>query len=68
MPLEERYRESIKSKLADVKNIAGIKGGGSITAALFLQEFIEKTPWAHIGRALRVVIVLFCLSNRFFLS
>ena len=48
MPLEPNYRESIKSSIADLKNIGG-KGGGSITAALFLQEFVEKTDWAHIG-------------------
>lgn len=49
MPLEPMYKESIKGTLADVKNIAGMKGGGSITAALFLQEFVEKAKWAHIG-------------------
>ena len=49
MPLEPSYKESIKGKLTDVKNLASQKGGGSITAALFLQEFIDKTPWAHIG-------------------
>jgi leucyl aminopeptidase len=49
MPLEESYRKSVKGTLTDLKNIAGQKGGGSITAALFLQEFVEKTPWAHIG-------------------
>ena len=36
MPLEASYKELIKSNLADLKNI-GAKGGGSITAALFLQ-------------------------------
>ena len=49
MPLEASYRDSIKGSITDLKNLGG-KGGGSITAALFLQEFIEKTPWAHIGR------------------
>lgn len=44
LPLEESYRESIKSTLADLKNISGGKGGGSITAALFLQEFLDKAP------------------------
>mmetsp|Transcript_5183 Transcript_5183/g.11886 ORF Transcript_5183/g.11886 Transcript_5183/m.11886 type:complete len:565 (+) Transcript_5183:61-1755(+) len=51
MPLEESYRKSVKGTLTDLKNIAGQKGGGSITAALFLQEFVEKTPWAHIDMA-----------------
>ena len=51
LPLEERYRENIKSKIADIKNI-GSNGGGSITAALFLQEFVgEKTHWSHIDMA-----------------
>jgi leucyl aminopeptidase len=51
MPLEESYRELMKSKIADLKNISGSKGGGSITAALFLEEFIEKTSYAHIDMA-----------------
>jgi len=51
MPLAaESYAEDIKSKFADVKNIGG-KGGGSITAALFLKEFVKDTPWAHIDLA-----------------
>lgn len=48
LPLEASYKELIKSPIADLKNIGG-KGGGSITAALFLQEFVEKATWAHIG-------------------
>lgn len=50
MPLEAQYKELIKSSLADLKNI-GAKGGGSITAALFLQEFVDKARWAHIDMA-----------------
>ena len=49
MPLAEEYEQSIKSKIADIKNIGG-KGGGSITAALFLQHFVE-CPWAHLDIA-----------------
>lgn len=49
LPLESSYKELIKSPIADLKNIGG-KGGGSITAALFLQEFVEKAKWAHIGK------------------
>lgn len=48
MPLEEGYAQYVKSNIADLKNV-GAKGGGSITAALFLREFVEKTAWAHIG-------------------
>jgi len=50
LPLEPSYKELIKSTIADLKNIGG-KGGGSITAALFLQEFVEKAKWAHIDMA-----------------
>jgi len=50
LPLEPSYKELIKSSLADLKNIGG-KGGGSITAALFLQEFVENSKWAHIDMA-----------------
>jgi leucyl aminopeptidase len=49
MPLEAAYKPTIKGTLTDLKNLGTGKGGGSITAALFLQEFVEKTPWAHIG-------------------
>lgn len=50
MPLESEYRSSIKGSLTDLLNLSKAKGGGSITAALFLQEFVEKTPWAHLGK------------------
>lgn len=50
LPLEPGYKELIKSQIADLKNI-GAKGGGSITAALFLQEFVDKAKWAHIDMA-----------------
>lgn len=49
MPLEGEYRSSIKGSITDLLNLSKAKGGGSITAALFLQEFVEKTPWAHLG-------------------
>ncbi len=50
MPLEEKYWEKMKSKIADMKN-AGSRGGGSITAALFLKQFITDTPWVHLDIA-----------------
>jgi leucyl aminopeptidase len=50
MPLEEKYFEGIKSPIADMKN-TGPRGGGAITAALFLKQFIQKTPWAHLDIA-----------------
>jgi leucyl aminopeptidase len=51
MPLEEPYFEQMKSVVADFKN-TGTRAGGSITAALFLKQFIDKTPaWAHLDIA-----------------
>ncbi len=51
MPLEESYFESMHSITADMRNTGSKKGGGSITAALFLKQFVEKTPWVHIDVA-----------------
>ena len=50
MPLVEEYKTDIKSNIADIKNIGG-GYGGAITAALFLQEFVADTPWAHLDIA-----------------
>lgn len=50
MPLPEEYDRIIDSPAADVKNSSG-RAAGSITAALFLQRFVNKTPWAHIDIA-----------------
>jgi len=50
MPMPEEYKEQLKSEIADVKNI-GHKYGGAITAALFLAEFVDNTPWVHIDIA-----------------
>ncbi len=51
MPLPASYKEGLKSLLADLKN-TGPRAGGSITAALFLKEFVdEDIPWAHIDIA-----------------
>eukprot|EP00180_Rhodochaete_pulchella_P004301 Plantae.Rhodophyta-Rhodochaete_pulchella.ctg8005.p2 GENE.Plantae.Rhodophyta-Rhodochaete_pulchella.ctg8005~~Plantae.Rhodophyta-Rhodochaete_pulchella.ctg8005.p2 ORF type:complete len:177 (+),score=34.74 Plantae.Rhodophyta-Rhodochaete_pulchella.ctg8005:779-1309(+) len=50
MPMPAEYLELTKSKVADLKNTGG-RGGGSITAALFLKEFVDKVPWAHIDIA-----------------
>jgi leucyl aminopeptidase len=46
MPLLEDLREQIKSDVADVKQ-AGDRHGGSITAALFLREFVGASRWVH---------------------
>jgi leucyl aminopeptidase len=50
MPMEEKYFEGLKSGLADMKN-TGPRAGGSITAALFLKQFVKETPWAHLDIA-----------------
>lgn len=50
MPMEEKYFEGLKSVVADMKN-TGPRAGGSITAALFLKQFVKDTPWAHIDVA-----------------
>ena len=49
-PLNKSYDKLINSKFADMKNI-GMGGAGSITAAQFLQRFVNKVPWAHLDIA-----------------
>lgn len=53
MPLVDEYSEGLKSKIADLRNISTNRGGSSITAALFLKEFVEtdKVEWAHLDIA-----------------
>ena len=50
LPLEKSYKKVIKSQIADLQNI-GNKWGGALTAGLFLEEFVDKTPWAHLDIA-----------------
>ena len=51
MPMQDSYKSGIKSSIADLQN-TGPRPGGSITAALFLKEFVnESIPWAHIDIA-----------------
>ena len=51
MPMGDSYHQMLKSHIADMKNIGG-PWGGSITAACFLERFIDEgTPWAHIDMA-----------------
>ncbi len=50
MPLDDIYQKELESTIADIKNI-GSRWGGAITAAKFLQNFVGKTPWAHIDMA-----------------
>ncbi len=50
LPLDEDYKESIRSNIADIINSGG-RWGGAITAAMFLKEFVEDTPWMHLDIA-----------------
>jgi leucyl aminopeptidase len=50
MPLGEAYDKMIKSDIADMKNVGG-RPGGSISAACFLQRFVNDVPWAHLDIA-----------------
>jgi leucyl aminopeptidase len=50
LPLDDEYREMLKSEIADIKNTGGRYGGAS-TAAMFLKEFVGDTPWVHLDIA-----------------
>ncbi len=50
LPLAEVYREKLKADWGAMKNVGG-REAGAITAALFLSEFVEGTPWAHLDIA-----------------
>ena len=49
-PRHKRYRKLLDSKSADMKNIGG-PYGGTITASIFLSEFVGDVPWAHLDIA-----------------
>jgi leucyl aminopeptidase len=50
MPLDDDYREQLKTVYADIANIGG-RWGGACTAAMFLKEFVDDTPWVHVDVA-----------------
>jgi leucyl aminopeptidase len=50
LPAEDEYRDMIVSDIGDIKNTGG-RWGGAITAAMFLREFAEETPWVHLDIA-----------------
>jgi leucyl aminopeptidase len=50
MPLDDDYKDYLKSAFADLANVGG-RWGGAITAAYFLKEFAEETPWVHLDIA-----------------
>ena len=51
LPLNEDYMNMIKSDVADMKNVGIGRAAGTITAAAFLQNAVEKTPWVHFDIA-----------------
>lgn len=52
MPLVNEYKKSLKGNITDIRNISSLTFGGSITAALFLEHFVDKdTKWMHIDMA-----------------
>ncbi len=51
LPLIDEYKEGLKSEVADLNNISSARGGGTLTAGLFLKEFVDSTPWVHIDIA-----------------
>jgi leucyl aminopeptidase len=50
LPIDAEYQELIRSGIADIKNTGG-RWGGAISAAMFLKEFVEDTPWMHLDIA-----------------
>ncbi|MBI3664936.1 MAG: leucyl aminopeptidase [Acidobacteria bacterium] len=50
MPLDDEYKDQLKSIIADLPN-TGSRWGGAITAAMFLKEFADTTPWVHLDIA-----------------
>jgi leucyl aminopeptidase len=51
LPLEAEYRKDIDSPIADLRNLGTTPNGGAIHAGLFLAEFVDDVPWAHIDIA-----------------
>jgi len=51
LPLPDDYRKLLDSEVADLRNIGTGGGGGSITAGLFLKEFVAGAPWVHLDVA-----------------
>ncbi|MCP4958384.1 MAG: leucyl aminopeptidase [Actinomycetia bacterium] len=51
LPLPDKYRKQLDSDVADLKNIGAGRWGGTLTAGLFLQEFVDEHPWVHLDIA-----------------
>lgn len=50
LPLDDDFKEALKSNVADLKNVGG-RWGGAATAAKFLEQFVDSVPWAHLDIA-----------------
>jgi leucyl aminopeptidase len=51
LPVDDEYREMIKSGIADIQNVGSGKGGGATVGAMFIKEFTGDTPWIHLDIA-----------------
>jgi len=51
LPLDDEYRDQIRSSIADIQNTGLTRYGGAINAAMFLKEFVGDTPWVHLDIA-----------------
>jgi leucyl aminopeptidase len=51
LPVEDEYRDMIVSNIGDITNTGNSRWGGAITAAMFLREFVDETPWIHLDIA-----------------
>jgi len=51
LPMHSFYSEQIAGKVADIKNVGEGRWGGAITAAKFLEEFVQARPWVHLDIA-----------------
>ncbi|MCH7987293.1 MAG: leucyl aminopeptidase [Acidobacteria bacterium] len=51
LPVDDDYRDNIKSAIADIQNVGKGRGGGATNAAIFLKEFVDDTPWIHLDIA-----------------
>jgi leucyl aminopeptidase len=51
LPVEDEYRDQIRSSIADIQNTGLTRYGGATNAAMFLKEFVDDTPWLHLDIA-----------------
>jgi leucyl aminopeptidase len=51
MPLHAPYRKLLDSEVADIKNVSSGGAAGTIIAGLFLRDFVDDRPWAHLDIA-----------------